>query len=119
MSVDVDVHGYPWIWISMDIHRKSVDMDMDMDVKFHIHGNPAKVRHRQASATTECRCSRLQRHPQVRPRSVSSATRAAALTRCSSASANSTQLEMWANAQRDGRPAEYRWHPLFNAAKFG
>jgi len=28
-------------------------------------------------------------------------------------------LEMWANAQRDGRPAEYRWHPLFNAAKFG
>jgi len=25
----------------------------------------------------------------------------------------------WANAQRDGRPAEYRWHPLFNAAKFG
>jgi len=29
------------------------------------------------------------------------------------------QLEMWANAQRDGRPAEYRWRPLFNAAKFG
>ena len=26
---------------------------------------------------------------------------------------------MWANAQSDGRPAEYRWHPLFNAAKFG
>ena len=25
------------------------------------------------------------------------------------------QLEMWANAQRDGRPAEYRWRPLFNA----
>jgi len=22
---------------------------------------------------------------------------------------------MWANAQRDGRPAKYRWHPLFNA----
>ena len=30
-----------------------------------------------------------------------------------------TQLEMWANAQRDGRPAEHRWRPLFNAAKFG
>ena len=30
-----------------------------------------------------------------------------------------SQLEMWANAQRDGRPAEYRWRPLFNAAKFG
>ena len=29
------------------------------------------------------------------------------------------QLEMWANAQRDGRPAEYRRRPLFNAAKFG
>jgi len=26
---------------------------------------------------------------------------------------------MWANAQRDGRPAEYRWRPLFNAANFG
>ena len=24
---------------------------------------------------------------------------------------------MWANAQRDGRPAEYRWRPLYNAAK--
>jgi len=26
---------------------------------------------------------------------------------------------MWANAQRDGHPAEYRWRPLFNAAKLG
>jgi len=26
---------------------------------------------------------------------------------------------MWADAQRDGRPAEYLWRPLFNAAKFG
>ena len=26
------------------------------------------------------------------------------------------KLEMWANAQRDGHPAEYRWRPLFNAA---
>ena len=26
---------------------------------------------------------------------------------------------MWANAQRDGRPAKYRWRTLFNAAKFG
>jgi len=32
---------------------------------------------------------------------------------------NYIKLEMWANAQRDGRPAEYRWRPLFNAAKFG
>jgi len=23
---------------------------------------------------------------------------------------------MWANVQRDGHPAEYRWRPLFNAA---
>jgi len=22
---------------------------------------------------------------------------------------------MWANAQRDDRPAEYRWRPMFNA----
>ena len=32
---------------------------------------------------------------------------------------NVCALEMWANAQRDGRPAEYRWRPLFSAAKFG
>jgi len=32
---------------------------------------------------------------------------------------NKIELEMWVNAQRDGRPAEYRWRPLFNAAKFG
>ena len=24
------------------------------------------------------------------------------------------KLEMWVNAQRDGRAAEYRWRPLFN-----
>ena len=29
------------------------------------------------------------------------------------------KLEMWANAQHDGRPAEYRWRRLFNSAKFG
>jgi len=29
------------------------------------------------------------------------------------------RTRMWANAQRDGRPAEHRWRPLFNAAKFG
>jgi len=26
---------------------------------------------------------------------------------------------MWADAQHDGRPAEYRWRSLLNAAKFG
>jgi len=26
---------------------------------------------------------------------------------------------MWANTQPDGRPAEHRWRPLFDAAKFG
>ena len=29
------------------------------------------------------------------------------------------KTRMRANAQRDGHPAEYRWRPLFNAAKFG
>ena len=29
------------------------------------------------------------------------------------------ETRMWANAQRDGRPAEYRWRPMFSAAKFG
>jgi len=33
--------------------------------------------------------------------------------------ASTKQLEKWANAQPDGRPSEYRWRPLFNAAKFG
>jgi len=30
-----------------------------------------------------------------------------------------SDTRMWANAHRDGRPAEYRWRHLFNAAKFG
>ena len=30
-----------------------------------------------------------------------------------------SQTRMWANAQRDGHPVEYRWRPLFNTAKFG
>ena len=34
-------------------------------------------------------------------------------------SCNMLRTRMWANAQRDGRPAEYRWRPMFNAAKFG
>ena len=29
-----------------------------------------------------------------------------------------SKTRMWANAQRDGRPAEHRWRPLFSAAKF-
>ena len=29
------------------------------------------------------------------------------------------KTRMWANAQPDGRPAEHRWRPLFNGAKFG
>jgi len=32
---------------------------------------------------------------------------------------SSMSTRMWANAQRDGRPAEHRWRRLFNAAKFG
>jgi len=32
---------------------------------------------------------------------------------------STNKTRMSANAQRDGRPAEYRWHPLFNATKFG
>ena len=32
---------------------------------------------------------------------------------------NCIKTRMWANAQRDSYPAEYRWRPLFNAAKFG
>jgi len=28
------------------------------------------------------------------------------------------ETKMWADAQRDNRPAKYRWRPLFNDAKF-
>jgi len=31
----------------------------------------------------------------------------------------SKTTRMWPNAQRDGRHAEYRWRPVFSAAKFG
>jgi len=35
-------------------------------------------------------------------------------------SRNYRKTRMWANVQRDDRPAEYRWRPQFNAAaKFG
>jgi len=33
--------------------------------------------------------------------------------------ATTKSTRMWANAQRDGRPAEYRRGPPVNAAKFG
>jgi len=31
---------------------------------------------------------------------------------------NKNKTRMWVNAQLDGRPAEHKWRPLFNAAKF-
>ena len=45
--------------------------------------------------------------------------RATKNARCGHTLLAEQKLEMWANAQRDGRPAEHRWRPLFNAAKFG
>jgi len=38
---------------------------------------------------------------------------------CADVAAKAGRTRMWANAQRDGRPAEYRWRPRFNATKFG
>jgi len=32
---------------------------------------------------------------------------------------DTNRTRMWANAQRDGCPAEHRRRPLFNATKFG
>jgi len=49
----------------------------------------------------------------------------ASVQRALSSSPEQTKLvklettRMWANAQRDGRPAVYRWRLLFNAAKLG
>jgi len=34
-------------------------------------------------------------------------------------SLKSRKTRMWANAQPDGRRAEHRWRPLFDASKFG
>jgi len=36
---------------------------------------------------------------------------------CATSGKNYNKLEMW--AQHDGRPAEHRWRPLFNATKCG
>jgi len=36
-----------------------------------------------------------------------------------SSTADQIRTRMWADTQRDGRPAEYRWRPLLNATKFG
>jgi len=41
------------------------------------------------------------------------------LYRSTCVSLNPQLTRMWADVQRDGRPAEYRWRPLFNAAKYG
>jgi len=41
---------------------------------------------------------------------------AAEITRGKKKKKKKKKLEMCANAQGDGRPAEYRWRPLFNAA---
>jgi len=38
---------------------------------------------------------------------------------CSCAETKTWTTRMWANAQRDDRPSEYRWCPLLNATKFG
>ena len=40
-------------------------------------------------------------------------------TDCLARKIENFSCRMWANAQRDGRPAEHRWRPLFNATKFG
>ena len=42
-----------------------------------------------------------------------------ALMSCCHVYALHSSTRMWANAQRDGRHAEHRWRPLFNAANFG
>jgi len=51
------------------------------------------------------------------PRSVARHLRSIALLCWQFVYAKRMQTRMWANAQPDGRPAEQRWRPLFNAAK--
>ena len=64
-------------------------------------------------------CAQLLRlsRPSILHRS-STAGRTATLTDIQCVN-NKYKPEIWDNAQRDGRPAEHRWRPLFNAAKFG
>ena len=56
---------------------------------------------------------------QQRPHHLKLTVRHRVVQRRVALNARNTQVEMWANAQRDGRPAEYGWRPLFNAVKFG
>ena len=39
--------------------------------------------------------------------------------KCSNEITTTITTRIWANAQRDGRPAEYRWRHVLHAAKFG
>jgi len=40
-------------------------------------------------------------------------------TTATTATARTLPTRMWANAQRDGRPAQFMWRPVFIAANFG
>jgi len=54
--------------------------------------------------------------------SVCLSVRPSLTSRCSTETAKRRimmQTRLWTNTQPDGRPAEYRWRPLFNAAKIG
>jgi len=60
------------------------------------------------------------RHPTDRNRATQLDSREARAHTCTRIMrVNVYKTRMWAGAQRDGRPAEYRWRPLFIAAKFG
>ena len=82
------------------------------------HG--ASLRQSQVVAGT----ARSDHNPNERVPTTRSSVRRSGIPPCLSERQRSLLLEtektgMWANAQRDGRPAEHRWRPLLNAAKFG
>jgi len=68
------------------------------------HGSTTVVKNRQNNEGADSEVKRLGERQQCRMIQKNKKTR---------------KTRMWANAQRHGHLAKYRWHPLFNATKFG
>jgi len=87
--------------------RGQTDRHTDIQTHTHTHTQTRVTTIRFASSTTHAKCNN--------PIRVSTFIRTFQMKRLRKIVAT----RMWADAQRDGRPDEYRWRPLLNAAKFG
>jgi len=78
--------------------------------------NKVKIGLTSASADLQNASPSIRPYATALPPIPTAALRFVHSSRCDSAWANPHETRMWANAQPDGRPAEHRWRPLFNAA---